>query len=567
MYGNFILFSDGSAKFGDTNIFKDGTVQIGGANGMKIKPDGSMYWFDNSDRGFNPLSIARRDDGTMFMLIDDINVRNKPANTVLAAPNGADGYSTFRKLEAWDMPDSLAKGFTIGKAINTVGWYRIYQSSTGSWHGDTVKFSLMHGYSYSQTEAYDFSVSVGYWGVVDITQLSGVNQGRNITKIRVVRDASDIYYIDFYYARALNNGVWVYGSGNGAFQVPTIVDSVPADSTIVEFDTTTGCKSSGGFTGNLTGNASTATTAEYANYLNTVAGNEIHIRNATGLTNGGTLWLGWDWAGGTDGSITKEWMFGNFSRGGLATISAAEFNGSLRSSDIATGSGTTYTIDTYLSLISNTIGGIRGLSYKVWNHSWWYDGNGLLSASIGGVTHYIQLSGAHCELYYRDSTNYVFRITTATTVGTSGATSLPGATYVYNTHGSSYSPTWTIEESVVARGTSGIWDYVKYTSGIAICWGKANNVSSTFPTTWGSWYCHDGLFPSYAYPFDFVTIPRVFATQRQLDGGSYVVGDWFLYTYGSGTNKNTPGFSAARPTKPSAAINMSLELLAIGRWR
>ena len=83
------------------------------------------------------------------------------------------------------------------------------------------------------------------------------------------------------------------------------------------------------------GNASYADSAGYAGeashayYLDTVAGNEIKIRNATGLTAGGMLWIGWDWADATDGSIIKDWVIGNFSRGGLANVHASTFHGNL----------------------------------------------------------------------------------------------------------------------------------------------------------------------------------------------------------------------------------------------
>ncbi len=74
--------------------------------------------------------------------------------------------------------------------------------------------------------------------------------------------------------------------------------------------------------------ANSAGTANYAHYLNTVAGNEIRIHNATGLTNGGSLWLGWAWADGSK-TVTKDWYIGNFSGGGLANVYASTFNGTL----------------------------------------------------------------------------------------------------------------------------------------------------------------------------------------------------------------------------------------------
>lgn len=71
-----------------------------------------------------------------------------------------------------------------------------------------------------------------------------------------------------------------------------------------------------------------ANSAGHSTYLNTVAGNEIRFHNATGLTAGGSLWLGWAWADGNK-TVTKDWYIGNFSGGGLANIYASTFNGTL----------------------------------------------------------------------------------------------------------------------------------------------------------------------------------------------------------------------------------------------
>lgn len=71
-----------------------------------------------------------------------------------------------------------------------------------------------------------------------------------------------------------------------------------------------------------------ANSAGHSSYLNTTAGNEIRFHNATGLTAGGSLWLGWAWADGNK-TVTKDWYIGNFSGGGLANIYASTFNGTL----------------------------------------------------------------------------------------------------------------------------------------------------------------------------------------------------------------------------------------------
>lgn len=77
MYGNFILFSDGSAKFGSTRISADGAINLGG---MSIDTNGEMRWSDPTGRGYAPLAILREDDGKMWMQIDSVVVRDTPTD-------------------------------------------------------------------------------------------------------------------------------------------------------------------------------------------------------------------------------------------------------------------------------------------------------------------------------------------------------------------------------------------------------------------------------------------------------------------------------------------------------
>ncbi len=140
---------------------------------------------------------------------------------------------------------------------------------------------------------------------------------------------------------------------------------------------------------------------------------------------------------------------GSSSAGGAAT-SANKLN----APSISTTANTTYTIDTYLALVKGTLPlGTQG--YYTWKHTWSYAGHGLLSATIGSTTHKIQLAGAHCEFIGSDAGEYVLKITTATTSGTTGADFVTGATYQYNYHGSGYTPTWTIDNSIVGLSVNG----------------------------------------------------------------------------------------------------------------
>lgn len=86
---------------------------------------------------------------------------------------------------------------------------------------------------------------------------------------------------------------------------------------------------SGGFTGTFYGNASTATTATNAYYLNIVANNEIRFNKpSSALGNNNSLYIGYKWADGTSSKMINEYRFCD---GGnqYAQVTASQFNGSL----------------------------------------------------------------------------------------------------------------------------------------------------------------------------------------------------------------------------------------------
>ena len=122
--------------------------------------------------------------------------------------------------------------------------------------------------------------------------------------------------------------------------------------------------------------------------------------------------------------------------------------------------------------------------------------------------------------------------------------------------------------SSTVSGTSGIWNYVKYNSGIAMCWGNTGICNTAFTATWGNWYIHDYLFPAQRYPFDFAAKPQVFASQGK---GGTTKCDWAIYSGGDAggypDTQYSPIYSASRPTTTGATVNLSLDLFAIGRWK
>ena len=174
----------------------------------------------------------------------------------------SDGFVESRSLRAYS--------YNCQTAIReTDSWYRIYSSGSNSnGSGETTCiFTLGRSYNLPQNENYCFSVSVSYNSDISITQLSGIRGNEHIIdKIRVVHSNSKQYYIDFLlkdYVRndtRFNHNLYVYGIGSGYFQKPTLVaDELDSGYASYEFETVKGCKSDKGFTGSLSGNATTAT--------------------------------------------------------------------------------------------------------------------------------------------------------------------------------------------------------------------------------------------------------------------------------------------------------------------
>lgn len=85
---------------------------------------------------------------------------------------------------------------------------------------------------------------------------------------------------------------------------------------------------SGGFTGTFYGNASTATTATNAYYLNIVANNEIRFNKPSDALSSNALYIGYKWADGTSSKMINEYRFCG-GDGQYTQVTANQFNGSL----------------------------------------------------------------------------------------------------------------------------------------------------------------------------------------------------------------------------------------------
>jgi hypothetical protein len=154
---------------------------------------------------------------------------------------------------------------TLNTAISEAGWYRVFVGNASNISGPSVILNVNRSYAYASNESYTFSINVAYNGAISITQLSGIANVRGIPKIRVDYVNSGVLAVDIYYSLNSSNRIYISGSGTGKFQTPTLV-TAPTGTT-VGFDTVNGVKSNLGFTGNLTGNAASATKLQTARTL------------------------------------------------------------------------------------------------------------------------------------------------------------------------------------------------------------------------------------------------------------------------------------------------------------
>ena len=118
-----------------------------------------------------------------------------------------------------------------------------------------------------------------------------------------------------------------------------------------------------------------------------------------------------------------------------------------------------------------------------------------------------------------------------------------------------------VEDFVVEYGTSGIWEYRKWNSGIAECWGVHTQSDLAVNKAWGS------LFESSGYVVDlpvglFVDTPQFNITLV----GSGEASGTILETYSLGSNLQSPYMCAIRPTAATIGT-LKTSIVAYGRWK
>ena len=121
----------------------------------------------------------------------------------------------------------------------------------------------------------------------------------------------------------------------------------------------------------------------------------------------------------------------------------------------------------------------------------------------------------------------------------------------------------TIKDYVVEQGTSDIWTYRKWNSGIAECWG-IYTMASSCTTAWGSLYYSNKTTPRINYPFTFKSRPQETVSLR-LDAYSA----WpYADSEGKGMNTTTQTavYGFLRPST-MGETTIRYEFTVIGRWK
>lgn len=114
-----------------------------------------------------------------------------------------------------------------------------------------------------------------------------------------------------------------------------------------------------------------------------------------------------------------------------------------------------------------------------------------------------------------------------------------------------------VEDFVVEQGTSGNWEYRKWASGKAECWGRFS-VDVAINTSWGSLYY--GIVSARSLPFTFSSVPICFAFGE----GSVSL---IVSNSGTATTTQTQSIILVRPIKLDTVTTFTIQFVVYGRWK
>ena len=117
------------------------------------------------------------------------------------------------------------------------------------------------------------------------------------------------------------------------------------------------------------------------------------------------------------------------------------------------------------------------------------------------------------------------------------------------------------DDYVIEEGTSGIWRYRKWESGLAECWGNSSqtiDINNTWDAAGNLVY---GTGEPVLYPFTFTEVPSCMITQQNYDGLVILA----IRASGTTTQTPTPGLVKIAPTNDGYEMIFAFE--AKGKYR
>lgn len=108
------------------------------------------------------------------------------------------------------------------------------------------------------------------------------------------------------------------------------------------------------------------------------------------------------------------------------------------------------------------------------------------------------------------------------------------------------------------------WSWVKYASGLAMCWGRRNVCGNFDNQAWGALYV-GGEMGSIAYPFSFAGIPFCWAARSSADTADYNNMFTMISSTG-GSSTATPKFELVRGSTGTIG-HPYVTIFAVGRWK
>lgn len=120
-----------------------------------------------------------------------------------------------------------------------------------------------------------------------------------------------------------------------------------------------------------------------------------------------------------------------------------------------------------------------------------------------------------------------------------------------------------IKDYITEQGTSGIWRYRKWASGVAECWGEYTDEDVSITTAWGQIYDSTAMYGYYNYPSGlFVAAPVEQVTARAGGDGRAL----WIETFLDATAERTGKWQYARATEASG-ITVRVTMYSVGRWK